>query len=174
MVYQFWGTWFSENHWWWVNGWTGWSCGPPPTFAILWFYEFVKKAPMGYRRYTKAIAIALKLQGGLQCKRKPVCCRLTQTFLSICWISEGFHLTCAYLKTHASFPLNISGQYNFQEMLQNCHWRKKKQQKTTTHVLNWYLLQWNLRLRLPGIPLWNEKVSCSRKESEISSNKDVN
>jgi len=26
-----WGTWFSENHWWWVNGWTGWSCGSFPT-----------------------------------------------------------------------------------------------------------------------------------------------
>ena len=34
-----WGTWFSENHWWWVNGWTGWSCGSLPTFVILWFYE---------------------------------------------------------------------------------------------------------------------------------------
>jgi len=34
-----WGTWFSENHWWWVNGWTGWSCGSFPTLAILWFYD---------------------------------------------------------------------------------------------------------------------------------------
>jgi len=35
-----WGTWFSEN----IgegqtNGWTGWSCGPFPTLAILWFYD---------------------------------------------------------------------------------------------------------------------------------------
>jgi len=33
------GTWFSKNHWWWANGWTGWSCGSFPTLAILWFYE---------------------------------------------------------------------------------------------------------------------------------------
>jgi len=26
-----WGTWFSKNHWWRVNGWTGWSCGSFPT-----------------------------------------------------------------------------------------------------------------------------------------------
>jgi len=31
-----WGTWFSENHWWRANGWTGWSCGSFPTLAILW------------------------------------------------------------------------------------------------------------------------------------------
>jgi len=36
-----WGTWFSENHWWWANGWTGWSCGSFPTLAILWFYDLV-------------------------------------------------------------------------------------------------------------------------------------
>jgi len=35
-----WGTWFSENHWWRVNGWTGWSCGSFPTLVILWFYDF--------------------------------------------------------------------------------------------------------------------------------------
>ena len=34
-----WGTWFSENHWWWANGWTGWSCGSFPTLAFLWFYD---------------------------------------------------------------------------------------------------------------------------------------
>jgi len=34
-----WGTWVSENHWWWANFWTGWSCGSFPTLAILWFYE---------------------------------------------------------------------------------------------------------------------------------------
>jgi len=34
-----WGTWFVENHWWWVNGWTGWSCGSFPTLVILWFYD---------------------------------------------------------------------------------------------------------------------------------------
>ena len=34
-----WGTWFSENHWWRANGWTGWSCGSFPTLAILWFYD---------------------------------------------------------------------------------------------------------------------------------------
>jgi len=34
-----WGTWFTENHWWRANGWTGWSCGSFPTLAILWFYE---------------------------------------------------------------------------------------------------------------------------------------
>jgi len=33
-----WGTWFSDNHWWWVDGWTGWSCGSFPTLVILWFY----------------------------------------------------------------------------------------------------------------------------------------
>ena len=33
-----WGTWFNENYWWWVNGWTGWSCGSFPTLVILWFY----------------------------------------------------------------------------------------------------------------------------------------
>ena len=32
-----WGPWFSENHWWWVHGWTGWSCGSFPTLVILWF-----------------------------------------------------------------------------------------------------------------------------------------
>ena len=37
-----WGTWNSENHWWWVNGWTGWSCGSFPTLAILWFYDSMK------------------------------------------------------------------------------------------------------------------------------------
>ena len=34
-----WGTWFSEKYWWWVNGWTGWSCGSFPTLVILWFYD---------------------------------------------------------------------------------------------------------------------------------------
>ena len=34
-----WGTWFSKNHWWRVNSWTGWSCGSFPTLAILWFYD---------------------------------------------------------------------------------------------------------------------------------------
>jgi len=34
-----WETWFSENHWWRANGWTGWSCGSFPTLAILWFYD---------------------------------------------------------------------------------------------------------------------------------------
>ena len=36
-----WGTWFSENHWWWANGWTGWSCGSFPTLAILWFCDSI-------------------------------------------------------------------------------------------------------------------------------------
>ena len=35
-----WGTWFSGNHWWRANGWTGWSCGSFPTLAILWFYDY--------------------------------------------------------------------------------------------------------------------------------------
>ena len=39
-----WGTWFSENHWWWVDGWTGWSCGSFPTLVILWFYAKVSWA----------------------------------------------------------------------------------------------------------------------------------
>ena len=34
-----WGTWFSGNHWWRANGWTGWSCGSFPTLVILWFYD---------------------------------------------------------------------------------------------------------------------------------------
>ena len=38
-----WGTWFSENHWWWVNGRTGWSCGSFPTFVILWSYDSMKE-----------------------------------------------------------------------------------------------------------------------------------
>jgi len=33
-----WGTWFSGNHWWRADGWTGWSCRSFPTLAILWFY----------------------------------------------------------------------------------------------------------------------------------------
>ena len=36
-----WGTWFSENHRWRVNAWTGWSCGSFPPLAILWFYGSV-------------------------------------------------------------------------------------------------------------------------------------
>ena len=36
-----WGTWFSESHWWWANGWTGWSCGTFSTWAILWFNDMV-------------------------------------------------------------------------------------------------------------------------------------
>ena len=36
-----WRTWFSENHWWKVNGWTGWSCGSFPTLPILWFYGYL-------------------------------------------------------------------------------------------------------------------------------------
>ena len=35
-----WGIWFSEKCWWWVDGWTGWSCGSFPTLVILWFYDF--------------------------------------------------------------------------------------------------------------------------------------
>ena len=30
-------TWFSEIYWWWVDGWTEWSCGSFPTLVILWF-----------------------------------------------------------------------------------------------------------------------------------------
>ena len=37
-----WRTWFSENHWWRTNGWTGWSCGSFPALAILWFYDSMK------------------------------------------------------------------------------------------------------------------------------------
>ena len=33
------GTWFNENYWWWVDGWTGWFCGSFPTLVILWFYS---------------------------------------------------------------------------------------------------------------------------------------
>jgi len=36
-----WGTWFSENYGWWVDGWTGWSCGSFPTLVILWFDDTV-------------------------------------------------------------------------------------------------------------------------------------
>lgn len=32
-----WGTWFSENHWGWVNVWAGWSSRSFPTLVILWF-----------------------------------------------------------------------------------------------------------------------------------------
>jgi len=32
-----WGTWFSENYWWWVDGWTGWSCGSFLNLVILCF-----------------------------------------------------------------------------------------------------------------------------------------
>jgi len=32
-----WGTWFNENYWWWMDGWTGFSCGSFPTLVILWF-----------------------------------------------------------------------------------------------------------------------------------------
>jgi len=35
----YWGAWFSENHWWRANGWTGWSCGSFPTLLILQFYD---------------------------------------------------------------------------------------------------------------------------------------
>ena len=38
-----WGTWFNENYWWWVDGWTGWSCGSFPILVILWFYEITNK-----------------------------------------------------------------------------------------------------------------------------------
>jgi len=38
-----WGTWFSEKYWWWVDGWTGWSCGSFPTLVILWFYEYQER-----------------------------------------------------------------------------------------------------------------------------------
>ena len=37
-----WGTWFSENYWWWVDGWTRWSCGSFSTLVILWFYEAIR------------------------------------------------------------------------------------------------------------------------------------
>jgi len=37
-----WGTRFSENRWWWVDGWTGWSCGSFPTLVILRFYDSMK------------------------------------------------------------------------------------------------------------------------------------
>ena len=30
-----WGTWFSESCWWWVDGWTGWSC----LFQPWWFCD---------------------------------------------------------------------------------------------------------------------------------------
>ena len=58
-----WGTWFSENHWWWANGWTGWSCGSFPTLAILWFLQcsclccspsnekFIEESCMGQQPY---------------------------------------------------------------------------------------------------------------------------
>ena len=42
-----WGTWFSENYWWWVNGCTGWSCGSFPTLVILWFYDSFLGAVFG-------------------------------------------------------------------------------------------------------------------------------
>jgi len=32
-----WGIWFSEKYWWWVDGWTGSSCGSFPTLVILWY-----------------------------------------------------------------------------------------------------------------------------------------
>jgi len=42
-----WGMWFSENYWWWVDGWTGWSCGSFPTLMILWFYDSSPILPAG-------------------------------------------------------------------------------------------------------------------------------
>jgi len=33
------GTWFKENYWWWVGGWTGWPCWSFPALVILWFYD---------------------------------------------------------------------------------------------------------------------------------------
>jgi len=32
--------WLNENDWWWVDGWTGWSCGSFPTLVTLWFYHY--------------------------------------------------------------------------------------------------------------------------------------
>lgn len=34
-----WGTRFNENYWWWLDGWTGWSCGSFPILVILWFFQ---------------------------------------------------------------------------------------------------------------------------------------
>jgi len=35
-------SWFNENDWWWVDDWTGWSCGSFPTLVILCFYDLIK------------------------------------------------------------------------------------------------------------------------------------
>ena len=40
-----WGMWFSGNHWWRANGWTGWSCGSFPTLAILWLKGTLSRYP---------------------------------------------------------------------------------------------------------------------------------
>ena len=43
------GTWFNENYWWWVDGWTGWSCGSFPTLVILWFHDQQKNLSLWNR-----------------------------------------------------------------------------------------------------------------------------
>jgi len=52
-----WGTWFSGNHWWRVNGWTGWSCGSFPTLAILWFYDSMTRSVAANCSCSHALAL---------------------------------------------------------------------------------------------------------------------
>jgi len=53
-----WGTWFSGNHWWRANGWTGWSCGSFSTLAILWFYDSLPGVEY-LCRYSKYVMLSL-------------------------------------------------------------------------------------------------------------------
>jgi len=60
-----WGTWFSGNHWWRANGWTGWSCGSFPTLAILWFYEISKCKTAAERTRRSQPAPKVFVSGGV-------------------------------------------------------------------------------------------------------------
>jgi len=47
----YWGTWFSESYWSWVDGWTGWSCGSLPNLVTLWCYDS-KQLPANLHLHT--------------------------------------------------------------------------------------------------------------------------
>ena len=94
-----WGTWFNEDYWWWVDGWTGWSCESFPTLVIVCFYYFFP-----YRHMEMSVSISIL--NGCANKQAKACfqkaCNELKKLLPTCWCPWPRPRTHSALQSPAS------------------------------------------------------------------------